>query len=320
MKYVRQRLIQLVIVVFAVTHPDLHPPAPAPRRPGDQHRRHRGHASSSWPRSATSGASTSRSPSQYVKWLRKVVTGDLGISSAFNVQGHDLDQRAPAGLAVPDVLRDAPLAGHRHPARDLDRLPGQPPDRPNRQHASRSGCCRCRRTSSACCSSSSSRCKLGWLPALSKYDSPFDDPVEHFQRHGPAGDHARPRPDRHLPAPAAGRHGRHAAERLHHAGPGQGHVDAAHPVPPRPATIDVLAHHRRRRERRRAHRRRRHRRDDLRPARHGRAHRPGHLPARLPRGAVLRRDLRRRLRARELLVDLLYNVLDPRIRHARALA
>ncbi len=109
------------------------------------------------------------------------------------------------------------------------------------------------------------------------------------------------------------------AERLHHAGPGQGHVAEARPVAPRPARFAVLAADQRRPAARRAARRRRRRRADLRTEGHGQAADRGRSSPttcsssrRSPRSSC-------RGRRRQLRVDLLYAVVDPRIRHARAL-
>jgi peptide/nickel transport system permease protein len=119
-------------------------------------------------------------PVQYVKWLGKVVTGNLGVSSAYNVKVTTLiSQRLPVTLylmfyamllslviAVPLGIWTAYRAN-----RPADRVIST--------------------VSFAFLSIPNYilgvvlvfifSLKLGWLPTLSKYVSPFTDPVEHFR-------------------------------------------------------------------------------------------------------------------------------------------
>ena len=254
-KYARQRLLQLVIVVFAVTLLTFSLLRLLPGRP----------------EIAIAGIGANEQqlqevrkewgldkpiPVQYVKWLQKLFTGDLGRSSSFNVPVTDLvQQRLPVSLmlmvyamfislaiAIPLGVLTAYRAN-----RSTDR---------SGEHASRSACCPCRRTSSACCSCTCSPSSCEWFPAQSKYYSFFDSPSEHFQ-------------NMLLPASPSPSAEIAIFQRLLRTdmistlqedfitmARAKGMPTTTDPVPPRLATLEVLAHHRGRPEHRAPHRRR----------------------------------------------------------------
>src|SRR6476646_1713263 len=98
MKYVRQRLIQLVVVVMAVTlltftFLRLLPGDPAISIAGI------GASEQQLAETRAKWGLDQPIPVQYVKWLGKVLTGNLGISSAYNVKVTTLiSQRLPVTL------------------------------------------------------------------------------------------------------------------------------------------------------------------------------------------------------------------------------
>src|SRR6516162_4301385 len=179
MHFLRQRLIQLVIVLFAVT---LLTFTLLRLLPGD-------------PAIAIAGIGASPAkieetrhkwgldepiPVQYVKWVGKTLTGDLGLSSAFNVKVSTLvSERLPVTLwlmfyamffslliAVPLGIWTAYRAN-----RPADRvistvsfgLLSLPPYILGVLFVYVFAL------------------RLGWFPALSHYVSPFEDPAEHFK-------------------------------------------------------------------------------------------------------------------------------------------
>ena len=179
MKYVRQRLIQLVVVVMAVTiltftFLRLLPGDPAISIAGI------GASEQQLAETRAKWGLDQPIPVQYVKWLGKVLTGNLGISSAYNVKVTTLiSQRLPVTLylmfyamllsliiAIPLGIWTAYRAN-----RPTDRIVSS--------------------ISFAFLSIPNYilgvvlvfifSLKLGWLPTLSKYVSPWTDPVEHFR-------------------------------------------------------------------------------------------------------------------------------------------
>jgi peptide/nickel transport system permease protein len=178
MKYVRQRLLQLVIVIFAVTvltftFLRLLPGDPAISIAGI------GASEQQLDETRAKWGLDEPIPVQYVKWVGKVATGDLGISSAYNVKVTTLlGERLPVtlylifyamlislGVAIPLGIWTAYRAN-----RPVDRIV--------------SG------ISFALLSIPPYilgvvfvfffALHLGWFPALSTYVSPFEDPAEHL--------------------------------------------------------------------------------------------------------------------------------------------
>jgi peptide/nickel transport system permease protein len=179
MKYVRQRLIQLVVVVLAVTiltftFLRLLPGDPAVSIAGI------GATEQQLDATRAKWGLDQPIPVQYVKWLGKVVTGDLGFSSAYNVKVTTLiSERLPVTLylmfyamlisllvAIPLGIWTAYRAN-----RPTDRIVSS--------------------LSFAFLSIPNYilgvllvfvfSLKFGLLPTLSQYYSPFSDPVDHFR-------------------------------------------------------------------------------------------------------------------------------------------
>ena len=144
-------------------------------------------------------------------------------------------------------------------------------------------------------------------------------PGRALQVHGPAHDRPRARPGGGVHAGAALGHDLHAAGELHHHGQGQGRARPADPVGPRPATVVVHAADRVRRQHGDADRRR---------PRSSRRSSRCPASARTIGTAIFQKDflvvqgvvvvIAVGFILINFLVDLLYAVLDPRVRHVRA--
>jgi peptide/nickel transport system permease protein len=179
MAFLRQRLIQLVIVLFAVTLLTftllrLLPGDPAISIAGI------GASPAKIEETRRKWGLDEPIPVQYVKWVGKTVTGDLGLSSAFNVKVSTLvSERLPVTLylmlyaMVMALVIAIPLGiwtAYRS-NRPADRvistisfgLLSLPPYILGVLFVYLFAL------------------KLGWFPALSHYVSPIDDPAEHFR-------------------------------------------------------------------------------------------------------------------------------------------
>ena len=320
MRYVRQKLIQLVIVVFAVTFLtfiaiNLLPGDPAIFKAGP------GATDAQVEQVRHDLGLDKPIPVQYGIWLKKMVTLDFGVSLGLQHPG----ERADTATALPVTLVVLLYA------EILSLIIAIPL---GVFSAYRAGTTFDRASSTVAFGLLSVpsyiigvvlavllRGQVGVVPGHLQRRQPLRQPRRALQGLRPPGHHVGRCPDRDLHEAAAHRHARDAPDGLHHHGPREGHVHSAHPVPPRVPAVALLVDHGGGGQRRRPHRRCGHRRADLRPQRHGPAHGRGHRPARLPGGAGLRDDLRRRRSCFiNFFVDIAYAFIDPRIRHARALA
>ena len=239
MRYVRQKLIQLVIVVIAVTFLtfisiNLLPGDPAIFKAGP------GATDAQVEQVRHDLGLDKPIPVQYGIWLKKMVTLDFGVSLGFNTPVSDLVRnRLPVTLVVLfyslilSLIIAIPLGVF---------------------SAYRAGSTFDRASSTVAFGLLSVpsyiigvvllyffAVKWGWFPAISKDVSLFQDPVKHFKAYGlPVITLAVAQIAVYMRLLRTDMH-RHAAERLHHHGPRQGHVHPPHPVPPRVAAIALLA-------------------------------------------------------------------------------
>ena len=277
MRYVRQKLIQLVIVVIAVTFLtfisiNLLPGDPAIFKAGP------GATDAQVEQVRHDLGLDKPIPVQYGIWLKKMVTLDFGVSLGFNTPVSDLVRnRLPVTLvvlfyslilsliiAIPLGVFSAYRAGS-----TFDRAS---------THRSRSGCYRVPSYIIGVVLLYFFAVKWGWFPAISKDVSLFQDPVKHFKAYG--------LPVITLTVAQIAIYMRLLRTdmlatlqmdfiTMAHA---KGMSTRAHPVPPRVAAIALLLDHGGGSQRRHPHRRCRHRRADLRSQRHGSAHGRSHRP------------------------------------------
>ena len=156
MRYVRQKLVQLVIVVFAVTFLtfisiNLLPGDPAIFKAGP------GATDAQVEQVRHDLGLDKPIPVQYLIWVKKMATLDFGVSLGFNTPVSDLVRQPLAGDARRALLLVGPVAPHRGSVRGVQRVSGRKHASIERAARSHSGCYPCRATSSAWCSSTSSR-------------------------------------------------------------------------------------------------------------------------------------------------------------------
>ena len=284
MRYVRQKMVQLVIVVIAVTFLtfiaiNLLPGDPAIFKAGPG-------ATDAQVEEVRKDLGLDKPiPVQYGIWLKKMVTLDFGISLGFNTPVSELVQnRLPVTLVVLLYAQIMALAV----AVPLGVFT-----------AYRAGTAFDRVSNTAAFGLLSvpnyilgvvllyfMAVKLGLVPGHLEGRQSLRQPRRALPRLLPARVHARARTDRRLHAAAAHRHARHPSDGLHHDGTRPRACQrSASCSATRCARRSFSLDHGRGRQRRRADRRRGHRRADLRPQRHGSAHGRGDRPPGLPRRA-----------------------------------